>query len=173
MNTKTVILPAILALSAGATDPPIACNMKALTSEQRKQLGQLGEKVISAITASREMSDGYAFRVDPAKASLMDVAQWLDVWRRCCTFYEFQIDFHAADCNLWLLNDSSGGSAKVPYPIVLGDDATAKKYGIENMPGTFLIDRQGRIDATYVGVVDKNDVDANIRAMLADPGLIH
>ena len=32
----------------------------------------------------------------------MDVAQWLDVWRRCCPFYEFQIDFHAADANIWL-----------------------------------------------------------------------
>jgi hypothetical protein len=102
MNTMTVFLPAILALSAWAADPPIACNMKALTSEQRKQLEQLGEKVISAITTSRELSDGYAFRVDPAKASLMDVAQWLDVWRRCCPFYDFQIDFHAADANVWL-----------------------------------------------------------------------
>ena len=32
----------------------------------------------------------------------MDVAQWLDVWRRCCPFYEFQIDFHAADARIWL-----------------------------------------------------------------------
>jgi hypothetical protein len=76
--------------------------MKALTLQQRKQLGQTGEHVISAITASRELIDGYAFRVDPAKASLMDVAQWLELWRRCCPFYEFQIDFHAADGSLWL-----------------------------------------------------------------------
>jgi hypothetical protein len=58
--------------------------------------------VISAITASRELNDGYAFRIDPHKASLIDVAQWLDVWRRCCPFYEFQIDFHAADATIWL-----------------------------------------------------------------------
>jgi hypothetical protein len=76
--------------------------MKALTSQQRNQLVQLGEHVISAITASRELGDGYAFRVDPTKASLMDVAQWLELWRRCCPFYEFQIDFHAADGGVWL-----------------------------------------------------------------------
>jgi len=58
--------------------------------------------VISAITTSRELSDGHAFRIDPARASLIDVAQWLDLWRRCCPFYEFQIDFHAADGNIWL-----------------------------------------------------------------------
>ena len=84
------------------SDPPIACNLKALTSEQRKQLGLVGEHVISAITNSRELSDGYAFRVDPTKASLIEVARWLDLWRRCCPFYEFQIDFHAADASVWL-----------------------------------------------------------------------
>jgi hypothetical protein len=82
--------------------PPIACNLKSLTSEQRKQLGAVGEHVISAITTSRELNDGYAFRVDPAKASLIDVAEWLDLWRRCCPFYEFRIDFHAADASVWL-----------------------------------------------------------------------
>jgi len=106
MEIRKFFLAAILAASAwtlpAATDPPIACNMKALTSEQRKQLGQLGERVISAITSTRELNDGYAFRVDPAKASLMDVAQWLDVWRQCCPFYEFQIDYRAADGNVWL-----------------------------------------------------------------------
>jgi hypothetical protein len=30
------------------------------------------------------------------------VAQWLELWRRCCPFYEFEIDFHAADAGLWL-----------------------------------------------------------------------
>ena len=59
------------------------------------------------------------------------------------------------------------GSTDVPYRIVLGDDVTAKKYNISNMPDTFLIDRHGRIAATYVGLVDKNDVEANIQKMLA------
>jgi len=106
MNIQLFFRVAILLASASTlaaeTLPPIACNMKALTSEQRKQLEKLGAHVISAITTSRELSGGYAFRVDPAQASLMDVAQWLDVWRRCCPFYEFQIDYHAADGNIWL-----------------------------------------------------------------------
>ncbi|MBV9268330.1 MAG: hypothetical protein JO061_19340, partial [Acidobacteriaceae bacterium] len=57
---------------------------------------------ISAITASRDLTDGYAFRIDAAKASLIDVANWLMLWRRCCPFYEFQIDFHAADASVGL-----------------------------------------------------------------------
>ena len=107
MNISKLLLCAAIAASgwtsrAAEAIPPIACNMKALSPEQRKELGRLGEHVIAAITASRELEDGYAFRVDPANASITDVAQWLDVWRRCCPFYEFGIDFHAADADLWL-----------------------------------------------------------------------
>jgi cytochrome c biogenesis protein CcmG/thiol:disulfide interchange protein DsbE len=58
-------------------------------------------------------------------------------------------------------------SAKVPYRIILGDEATARKYGIANMPDTFLIDRHGRVAAAYVGLVDKDDVEKNIRAILS------
>jgi hypothetical protein len=105
MTTK-LLLTSILAAStwilSAAPDPPIVCNLKALTSDQRKQLEQIGEHAISAITASRELNDGYSFQVDPRRASLTDVAEWLDLWRRCCPFYEFQIDFHAADASLWL-----------------------------------------------------------------------
>jgi hypothetical protein len=105
MNTN-FLLAAILVVSAGyslaTTDPPIASNLKALTSQQRKQLEQIGEHVISAISTSRDLNDGYAFRIDPTKASLMDVTRWLDLWRRCCPFYEFRIDFHAADATIWL-----------------------------------------------------------------------
>jgi hypothetical protein len=106
MKIKTFRLIATLvafaSLSMPDNAPPIACNMKALTSEQRKQLSQIGQHVISAISTSRELKDGYAFRVEPAKASLIDVAQWLDLWRRCCPFYEFQIDLHASDGSVWL-----------------------------------------------------------------------
>jgi peroxiredoxin len=57
----------------------------------------------------------------------------------------------------------------VPYRILLGDDATAQRYGIQNLPDTFLIDRQGRVAAAYTaGLVDKSDVEANIRALLSE-----
>ena len=106
MKIKMLLLAAVLTgyswTILGDTVPPIACNLKALSSEQRKQLDQVGAHVISAIAESRELKGGYAFRVDPAKASLIDVAQWLDLWRRCCPFYEFEIDLHGADASVWV-----------------------------------------------------------------------
>jgi cytochrome c biogenesis protein CcmG/thiol:disulfide interchange protein DsbE len=56
--------------------------------------------------------------------------------------------------------------AKVPYRVLLGEAATAKEYSISSMPDTFIIDRGGRIAAAYLGLVDKDDVETNIRAVL-------
>jgi peroxiredoxin len=59
-------------------------------------------------------------------------------------------------------------TAQIPYQIVLGNDDVAKVYGIENMPDTFLSDREGRIAAAYKGIVEKHNVDGNQRAILAE-----
>jgi len=56
----------------------------------------------------------------------------------------------------------------VPYRMLLGDEATGRKYGTDPLPDTFLIDRKGRIAAAYTtGLVDREDVEANIQRMLA------
>lgn len=50
----------------------------------------------------------------------------------------------------------------VPYRMLLGDDAIAQRYGIENLPDTFLIDRHGRVAAAYVaGWWNQENVEAN------------
>jgi peroxiredoxin len=56
----------------------------------------------------------------------------------------------------------------VKYPILMGDDKTTKLYDIQALPLTYLIDARGRIAATYVGVVDKDDIEANIKALLKE-----
>ena len=57
---------------------------------------------------------------------------------------------------------------QIPYQVVLGNNATALSYGIESLPDTFLIDRKGRIAAAYrAGIVDRSDIEGNIRALLA------
>ena len=58
--------------------------------------------------------------------------------------------------------------ADIPYPIILSNVAMQKNYHIENMPDAFLIDRVGRIAAVYVGLVDKENVEGNIKAMLGE-----
>jgi peroxiredoxin len=59
---------------------------------------------------------------------------------------------------------------KVNYPILMGDDLVTKSFDIKAMPVTYLIDKSGRIAASYVGVVDQANVEANIRIMLRESG---
>jgi peroxiredoxin len=58
---------------------------------------------------------------------------------------------------------------KVNYPILMGDDEVTKTYDIQALPVTYLIDKKGRIAATYTGLVDKTDVATNINTILAGP----
>ncbi len=56
----------------------------------------------------------------------------------------------------------------VNYRILMGNDEVAMQYGgVEALPTSFLIDRDGRIASTHVGLVSKQDYQADIDALLA------
>lgn len=57
---------------------------------------------------------------------------------------------------------------KVNYRTLLGNDVVAQQYGgVDALPTSFVIDREGRISATHVGLVSKNDYVHNIETLLA------
>lgn len=57
---------------------------------------------------------------------------------------------------------------KLNYPVLMGDATLITSYKLAAVPATYLIDKQGRIAATYSGVADKSDVDSNIKKLLAE-----
>ena len=58
----------------------------------------------------------------------------------------------------------------INYRILQGSDATAQLYGgVEALPTTFLIDRDGRIAATHVGLAGKDDFEDGIKLLMARP----
>lgn len=58
---------------------------------------------------------------------------------------------------------------KVNYPILMGDDQVTKAYNIHSLPATYLIDGNGRIVLSYVGVLaDKSALEANIKHLLME-----
>jgi peroxiredoxin len=60
---------------------------------------------------------------------------------------------------------------KLNYPVVVGNEDMAKLYGgVETMPMTLLIDRGGKIAASYTGMVDKDACESEIRMLLQDRG---
>lgn len=53
------------------------------------------------------------------------------------------------------------------YPVVLGNDETALLYGgVDALPTTFLIDREGRIAAVHVGLADRRDIEDGVERLL-------
>jgi len=59
---------------------------------------------------------------------------------------------------------------KVNYRILIGNDQTAQLYGgIDALPTTFLIDREGRIAAVHVGLVDRKEFENGIEQLLEAP----
>ena len=63
----------------------------------------------------------------------------------------------------WSLVNPFVKTNHVDYPILMGDDGITKGYSV-----TYLIDRHGRVAATYAGLVDKTNIQANIEALLAE-----
>jgi len=110
----------------------------------------------------------------------------LDFWATWCTgckeeipwFSEFQSRYGAKGFAVLGVSMDEGGwnvvkpflaENNVPYPVLLGDKPTAQRFGITNLPDTFLIDRTGRIAASYKGVlVKREDVEARIRTLLSN-----
>lgn len=56
---------------------------------------------------------------------------------------------------------------KVNYRVMMGDDSIANLYGgVESLPTTFILDRDGRIARTHVGLVSKSEYENDIKELL-------
>jgi len=58
----------------------------------------------------------------------------------------------------------------VNYRVVIGNDSTAQSYGgVDALPTSFLIDREGRIAAVHVGLAGRKDFEDGIEKLLQTP----
>jgi peroxiredoxin len=56
---------------------------------------------------------------------------------------------------------------KIDYPIVIGTEDVAKAYGgVDSLPSTFIIDRDGKIAFSHTGLVGKDTYETEIRSLL-------
>lgn len=57
--------------------------------------------------------------------------------------------------------------AKINYRIVTGNDSVAQLYGgVESLPTSFVIDRDGKIASVHIGLVSKSDYQDEILHLL-------
>jgi len=144
-----------------------------------------------ALKAESERQPAPAFALKDAAGRTVSLKNYrgkvvlLDFWATTCGgckveipwFTEFHRTYQAKglavvgvslDEEGWKVVKPFLADGKIPYRILLGNDALAERYGITAMPDTFLIDRKGRVAAAYTtGLVDKDNVEANIKTLLA------
>jgi cytochrome c biogenesis protein CcmG/thiol:disulfide interchange protein DsbE len=58
---------------------------------------------------------------------------------------------------------------KVPYPILIDGDSLSQTYGgLDAMPTSFYVDRNGTVVAAQMGLTSESDMESNIKKALAN-----
>jgi peroxiredoxin len=92
-------------------------------------------------------------------------------------FVELQEQFRERGLNaIGVSMDEDGWKAVTPYlaghavnyTIVMGTEQLGTQYAVQAMPVTLLIDRNGKIAVTHVGLVTKSQYQSEITALLAE-----
>ena len=126
-------------------------------------------------------SDGKNLKLSTLKGNVVLVNFWA-TWCHGCQveipwFIEFQKKY--GDRGLVVVGvsmDDDGWKSvkpwlkekKVTYRIVIGDEALGKQYGLDGMPLTVLIDREGKIADVNAGLAKKTDAEKKILSLLAE-----
>jgi hypothetical protein len=78
------------------------CNLKALSMKERARHMQLTHEIERARVETVEMANGFAFRFQDGTISLAELAEWISAERKCCPFFDFEIEQQADNGPLWL-----------------------------------------------------------------------
>ncbi len=83
------------------TNVPMACNLAALTPDQRQQQAALAAQLAHAVAAIEALPDGYAFRYHTDASTWQTVTTWVEFERQCCPFLTFTLE-RTGDGPVWL-----------------------------------------------------------------------
>jgi len=82
--------------------PGFYCNLRALSVKERVRHLQLTYEIERARVETVELANGFAFRFQDGTVSLAELAEWVSAERKCCPFFDFEIEQQADDGPLWL-----------------------------------------------------------------------
>jgi hypothetical protein len=103
-NNKTRQPSEVTMESAG-----FCCDMKAMSKSERERYKELREKLEKAIEETKELESGYAFRWRSEAVSLIELAEWVEKERKCCSFFDFEIVVERERGPVWLKITSREG----------------------------------------------------------------
>jgi hypothetical protein len=81
--------------------PPFACDMTALTSEQRQRHQELSKTLRSSLLGAQQLADGYEFEFVPDRANFQALAELTPLEHACCPFFDVSIRLEREGGKLW------------------------------------------------------------------------
>jgi hypothetical protein len=84
-----------------ATNPPVACCLENFTAEEARRHHELTRKLGENIVSSQRLVNGYTFRLKDS-FSLTTLSEWIELERRCCAFFTFEIQVAGANPGIQL-----------------------------------------------------------------------
>lgn len=149
------------------------------------------DPVRAVLLPSGERAAAEEIKLKDASGGTINLASYrghvvlVDFWATYCGgckqelpwFQDFQTKYAARKFAVLAVSMDHGGwevvkpfieSLKIGFTVVLDDGDASQRYGLKAMPTAFLIDREGRVAAKYIGVVDRDNLESNIRLLLAE-----
>jgi hypothetical protein len=88
----------------------LACNLNALTPEQRQERAELAKLVRAQTQELQELPSGDAFRLPSSSALFLELAEFVHLERHCCPFFKFELELEANEGPIWLRITGPEGS---------------------------------------------------------------
>ena len=80
----------------------IACDITTLTPEELKHTAKISFELFASVQEVRNLSDGYALRLNEAKDTLSKLFEFITYDRLCCPFVVHTVVVEAKGGHLWL-----------------------------------------------------------------------
>ena len=85
------------------------CNIDGIPAKDRAHYEQLVESLRHAILEMRELPNGYAFRIDTTHVGTGQLVEWVELEKRCCPFFGFELRWDRQNGPVWLHLEGTEG----------------------------------------------------------------
>jgi hypothetical protein len=102
INKQAKIEAAENCSAAACSSSSFACNISAMTGEERARWSALLERLDTQKQEVLELSNGFAFRFPADSETIRAIAEWITYERVCCPFFDFCLKIENKNDAVWL-----------------------------------------------------------------------